>query len=382
MKRIWHWMFDKQDGHCVHIQRQLLAQAPLIFLTFLHVGAEKLEAADIGSNSITQAAQSYRDFLANPPWLKKIQFGLDRNYRVDVTDEHHPRREEGVGIYEAAWQPNGYYKKHLDGSPLYDNPPGQTPKSRPVVAGNENISGASDRFYWRLWEGQDQVSLVPKDGQSGASNDNWLRGFFDFELEDLAKIRRLGLDYLVDANLKWDDQNHFTAQSTNHGSAHGAIANYTNGLPETIEYSFDSSPSMIFRVHYDYGSDRMFPPRQITIEDSDDSGKRITHVNYIDSLIVGLDPDAKDGYRPEMFRVRTDPFKQVSISSNGVLYHVGQRGRLDAIDTQYPGIERFNPPTQHPVIVALVMGTPSLAFFAYFMVARGRTKKQEQETST
>lgn len=328
----------------------------------------------VGSGEAMDAAQTYRDFLSNPPWLKKIEFRLDRNYRVDVTDERHPQREEGTGRYEAALQPDGYYRKHLEGSPLYDNPPGQTPRNRSVEAGRENISGASDRFYWRLWEGQDEISLVPKDGQSGASADNWLRGFFDFELADLAKIRRLGLDYLVDARIMWVDKDHFTAVSSSRGSAHGTIVQYTNGLPETVEYSFDSTSSVVFRVRYAYEPGKTFPPDQMTVEETDPAGSRIVHLNYIDELDVGLDPNAKVGYHPEAFRMRAEPFKQVSISSNGVLYQVNQRGQLNAVDTRYPGIERFSQPKPRPMIAALVMVTPSLAFFLYFVIARRRAK--------
>ena len=352
----------------------VLAPALLFLMPCL---VNRCDAAEdgVGSNDIINAAQTYRDFLSSPPWVKKIEFGLDRNYRVDVTDRRHPQREEGLGLYEAAWQPGGYYRKHLDGSPLYDNPPGQTPRHRPVVAGQEDISGASDRYYWRLWEGQDEISLVPKDNQSGANSNNWLRGFFNLELADLEKIRRLGLDHLVDARITWVDNDHFTAESASHGLAHGSIVNYTDGLPETVQYSFDSASSLVFKVHYAYEAGKTFPPHRITVEDTDSSGALITHINYINELDAGLDPDAKEGYRPETFRVRTDPFKQVSLSSNGVLYHVNQSGRLNAVDTQYPGIEQFSRPKPHPVIAALALFGPSIAFILYFVIARRQTKK-------
>jgi hypothetical protein len=366
--------FNSQGKMCCPLLRVIFAQALVFFLACCCGGMG--EAAEAGSGAAMDEAQTYRDFLSNPPWLKKIKFRLDRNYRVDVTDERHPRREEGTGIYEAAWQPDGYYRKHLEGSPLYDNPPGQTPPRRSVVAGRENISGASDRFYWRLWEGQDEISLVPKDGQSGASADNWLRGFFDFELADLAKIRRLGLDYLVDARITWVDNDHFTAESSSRGPAHGTIVHYTNGLPEMVDYSFDSASSLIFRVRYVYEPGKTFPPQRITVEETDPAGNRIAHVNYLDELDAGLDPNAKEGYRPEAFRVRAEPFKQVSLSSNGVLYHVNQRGQLNAVDTQYPGLERFQQPKPRPLLVGLVMIAPSLAFFLFFVIDRRRAKRQ------
>lgn len=401
--------FDRQKKECCHLLRVIFAQALLLFLACIYGGMGRGGPAEVGSGEAMDAAQThrdflsnppvlkkiefrpdqnsrvdlmdgaqtYRDFLSNPPWLKTIKFRLDRNYRVDVTDEHHPQREEGTGIYEAALQPGGYYRKHLEGSPLYDNPPGQIPRNRPVEAGRETISGASDRFYWRLWEGQDEISLVPKDDQSGASADNWLRGFFNFELADLEKIRRFGLDHLVDARITWIDKDHFTAVSSSRGSAHGTIVHYTNGLPETVEYSFDSASSLVFRVRYVYESGKTFPPQQMTVEETDPNGNRLAHINYIDELDVGLDPNAKAGYHPEEFRVRAEPFKQVSISSNGVLYHVDQRGRLNAVDTKYVGFERFLQPKPRPMIAALVLVTPSLAFFLYFVIARRRAKRQD-----
>jgi len=368
--------FNSQGKRRYPLLRVIFAQTLLLLVTSVSGNLGKVEAAAAGPGVVLDAAQTYRDFLSNPPWLKKIEFRLDRNYRVDVTDESHPQREAGTGTYVAAWQPGGYYRKHLAGSPLYDNPPGQLPRSRTVLAGRENISGASDRFYWRLWEGQDEISLVPKDDQSGASADNWLRGFFDFELADLAKIRRLGLDQLVDARIMWVDKDHFTAETSDRGPAHGTIVQYTNGLPATVEYSFDSAASNIFRVRYAYASGQLFPPHQITVEETVADGNRITHVNYLDALDVGLDPDAAAGYRPEAFRVSAKPFKQISLSSNGILYHVDQRGQLNAVDTQYPGLERFSQPKSRPTLVGLIMIAPSLAFFLYFVLARRRAKRQ------
>ena len=369
--------FDRQGKRVDPLPKGVFLPVLLLSLTCLCNGLPKCEAAKAVSIQAQDAAQTYRDFLSNPPWLKDIKFRLDRNYRVDVTDERHPRREEGMGEYEAALQPEGYYRKHLAGSPIYDNPPGQTPASRPVVAGQETISGTSDRFYWRLWEGQDQISLVPKEGQSGAAPNNWLRGFFNFEMADLEKIRRLGLDHLVDARITWVDKDHFTAVSSSRGPAHGAIIQHTNGLPDTVAYSFDSASSLVYRVHYAYAPGVSFPPHQISVEDTDAAGDQIIHVNYIDELEVGLDPNAKTGYHPEAFRTQTAPFAHVSLSSNGVLYQVSQHGQLNPVDTRYPGLEQFTPLKPHPLIVGLVMITPTLALVLYFVMNQRRMKRQD-----
>jgi len=369
-------VLDRQGKQLGPLPRGVILSALVLSLACLGGSLAKGEA-ETSSLQTKGAAQTYRDFLSNPPWIKEIKFRLDRNYQVDVTDERHPKRETGEGIYEAALQPEGYYRKHLDGSPLYDNPPGQTPAVRPVIPGKETISGASDKFYWRLWEGQDQISLVPRDDQSGASSNNWLRGFFNFELADLEKIRRLGLDQLVGAQITWVDKDHFTAISSSRGTAHGAITKYTDDLPETVEYSFDSAKAQVFRVHYAYASGVTFPPHQITVEDIDSTGHQVIHVNYIDQLEAGFDSNAKTGYHPEAFRTQTAPFAHVSLSSNSVLYQVDQRGQMSAVDTSYPGIKQFLPPKPHPFIVGLVLMTPTLFFAGYLAMNWRRLKRQD-----
>jgi hypothetical protein len=288
-----------------------------------------------GRNAASNAADMYRGFLSNPPWVKKIVFRRDRNYVVDATDPLHPHRKEGMATYVAALQPHGFYRKHLEGSTLYDNPPGMVPSRRNIVPGKETISGASVKFFWRLWEREQGIALIPRDNSPGGSPQNWLRGFFDTEVADVKKVLKLGMEQLVDASLTWTDNDHFCAGLPGGKTAAGTIIEYTNGLPSVVEYSIGGPTKAHFIVRYGYSSDRLFPPHECSVEETDGLGNKIVHMNYIDEIEIGLDSDAADGYFPEHFQLKSDRYKDVTLSSNGVLYSVEATGGLKVLETRY-----------------------------------------------
>ena len=323
-----------------------------MLLSLMLAGLTVLGAETVGNTngtpSATDPAQTYRDFLSHPPWIKKIVYRRDRNYELDVTDRRHPHHPLGFATYEAAIQPDGYYRKHLKGAPLYDGTSLTNPL--PVVPGR-GISGASDSMFWRLWL-DNAIVLVPRDSEPGASSNNWMRGFFRHEQIALEAVLRLGLDRLAGASIRWTDTNHFVADAYRvitygpliKGLVKGEITSYTDSLPQVVEYTVgvgQPNPQHA-TVRYRYDSDQTFPPYEIAVEDTDQLGQKITHYNYVDELNIGVDPKAKHGYLPEMFRVEQKTFDVVQYSSNGVLYHVDAQGRMHPVDTTYRSLSSLD----------------------------------------
>ena len=320
------------------------ARLAAMLLSLMLAGLTVLGAETVGNTngtpSATDPAQTYRDFLSNPPWIKKLAYRRDRNYELGAAARlPHLTR---FATYEAAVQPNGYYRKHLKGAPLYDGTFLTNPL--PVVPGR-GISGASDSMFWRLWL-DNAIVLVPRDSEPGASSNNWMRYFFRHEQIDLEAVLKLGLDRLAGASIRWTDTNHFAADAFRaiipygpliKGLVKGEITGYTNGCPLVVECTFglDQHKPQHTTVRYRYDADQTFPPYEIEVEDTDQLGQKTRHSIYIDELNTGIDPKAEHGYLPEMFRVEQIPFDVVQYSSNGVLYSVDVQGRMHPIDTTY-----------------------------------------------
>jgi hypothetical protein len=329
-------------------------------------------------STATDPAQTFRDFLSNPPWIKKIVYRRDRNYVVDKTDRKHPRREQGIANYEAALQQGGYYRKHLEGDRFYDPLPGTTNRL-PVLPG-KGISGASEQFFWRLWESKDSnsIALVPRTGQPGGSDKNWLDGFFQNELYELNRVRMLGFDPLADGVIKWVNNDYFIGNSSRFGRIEGRITHYTNGLPQTIQYTVNSSGTYHLTVRYRYLLGRTFPPYEVQVETVDPKGETVVHLNYIDELEIGDDPKAKHGYFPQDFRVDQSPFGLVQYSSNGILYHVDMQGRLHAVDTTYRPISSLDRPGSRVAAMVSVILISAVVCAFFIKYAKGKALKREQ----
>jgi hypothetical protein len=321
---------------------------------------------------LSAADEIFRDYIQNPPWIKQIHFQFDRNYFVDATDELHPRRLSGVFDFEAAFQPAGYYRKHLYGSTLYDNPPGSKPAARKIMPGREVVSGATARHFWRLWDTRDKISLVPRDGQAGNSSNNWMRAFFDFETADILKARRLGLDKLYDANIKWKSPDEFVASSPKFGCGEGRITSYDSlRRPTTLTYSVSSLSTSNFVVRYEYRGDALFPPSSIVVEDVDTATrKKIVHRNTLEKLVTGLDDLSTDGYHPEQFRRQTTPYTEVTISSNGTLFYVDERAELHPVPTSYQSISTMNLRPRYLSGIAFTAGFGGVACLGVLFVVR------------
>ena len=317
----------------------------------------------------TDPAQTYRDFLSDPPWIKRISYRQDRNYFHVGGNSNKPGTPlQGYARYEAGIQPAGYYRKHLEGAVTrfafgHEEPPD--------VAGR-GITGASEKYFWRIWEGDGHVTIVPRSKEEGASPNNWLNGFFRFEMLDLKLIQTLGLDQLTDATIVWVDKDHFTARSAAFGPAHGTILHYLDGLPSEVAYSFVAFTNYYYLARYTYKSGTPFPPYQIVVLTKRDGAVEVCHTNYIDELEVGLDPAAADGYSAAEFRVENTPFNRVQYSSNAVLYEIDLKGRMHAVDTTYRPIASLNPGGSWIAITAPLISV-AVAVGAVFLFLR--TKK-------
>jgi len=111
-----------------------------------------------------------RDYLEGPPWLRKMVFRWPRNMYLVVTDPHRKIefRPTGWAHFEAAVQPQGWYLRHLEGSPDYDiKRRGEPPEPRLLPKGKKTVVGANAEFYWYLGWGHEMLRLIPREGQPG-----------------------------------------------------------------------------------------------------------------------------------------------------------------------------------------------------------------------
>jgi hypothetical protein len=352
----------------------------LMLASLANSGADKAGNTN-GTSSATDPAQTYRDFLSDPPWIKKIVYRQDKNYAVVVDPKNgHSIRLDGLASYEAAIQPNGYYRKHLQGALIYDRRmPGRT-NAETTIQGYV-ISGASKQYYWRYF-GLDDIALVPRDTEAGASTNNWLRGFFSLEHKDLEQVCKLGLDALADTTIQWADKDTFGAVSPKFGHGRGKIVSYTNGVPEAVDYTIGTFHSV---VRYQYNIGVAFPPHKILVKDFRRDGTILLHANYIDDLIVGIDPEAKEGYSPASFRDNSVPFKSVLLSSNQVLYSVDIQGRLHPQDTTYHSFSSLNHGGSRVATTGgvILFAVAACAFLLHYMMEKrkGVLKQIQQKTN-
>jgi hypothetical protein len=271
--------------------------------------------------------QAFCDFLAAPPWIKKLRFLRSKNYYIDTSHPGKPRRFNGFTLYEGALQSGGFYLRHLSNSIAVNAP-------RP---GEEYISGASDRYWWQLSPGHDGLGLAPRLAEEGQSAQNGREVICRLEMAVVEQVRHLGMDYLIGATIRWDETNRFSGHSPQYGAVEGQITQYKDGLPTQVQYSIGTNQIRGFVVQYRYAPDRPFPPQEmVSWEKTGEKPGLLRHTNIIQLLETGIDEEHLNGYKPSDFRLKTAPLASLIIWSNKARFKIDGLGRWEKIQNTLP----------------------------------------------
>jgi hypothetical protein len=265
----------------------------------------------------------YRDFVSNPPWIKKMVFarsGLDSTpIQNGKTETSHP--VPGFVLFNAAVQSNTWYLEYATNSPFGEKDP---------LLGNGYTVGKSFQDYWSVKadrktftlcsikesENSPPASLIkvsPNPAVGGPSSIGRggpcaLKGVTENSLGVIQEIQKMGLVYLEPGRIKdlpqaieWLDNTNFKAETTMHGIIKGKIAGLTNGFPAKVEFAFSQIPRTTFTVIYDYKSDRPFPPSLITAYKTKGTNTEQLWEFQIVDIETGISDTGFNGFSPENF---------------------------------------------------------------------------------
>lgn len=316
-----------------------------VFFLFMILLAQAQGATEDHASPASAPAHLLRDYLEGPPWLRKMVFRWPRNmYPMIIDPEQHIEfRPTGWAHFEAAVQPQGWYLRHLEGSPDYDiKRRGKPPEPWLPPKGKETVVGANSDFYWYLGWGHEILRLIPREGQPGyhPRNSFLFRAHFD-RTNYIESARLLGFYWLslLQLQLQWDQPDHFVGESSQGTTAEGRITRWTaDGRPARWECTVQPSQGTPWRfwVEYRYAPDRFFPPSEFTLDGTALAREPITHTFYIDAFEPGVDGRFPEGYEPEQFRAIRTPYESLTISSNAVLYRIDAQGNWISVDTSPP----------------------------------------------
>jgi hypothetical protein len=334
--------------------------------------------------SESDPAKVYRDFIAQPPWIKKVVFERTPN-PVRIEDKPYTGPMPPFDRYEGALQPQGYYVKYLDGVAywrLKRGPDGLVLQPSKPEPGEEGVRGASDRHYWCLGPGHMTAEIAPRRPEEGA---------YPYHGEELAarlwmglldRVRRLGLERLTNAAIRWEDSDRFAGSTQDGQPVSGSITRYTNGLPAQVEYCVGDTNWFV--VQYAYLPGRPFPPYEVVWWAVGGGGEPRKTTNRIEVLEVGLDPAASNGYLLTQFRTKTNLLTSLLYCSNGVRYEIDRAGQWHKVDERVPdwseltgGISRAAGLT---VLVLAVAGLSTGLYLARWAQSRrSQTQTQQQD---
>ncbi len=316
-------------------------------------------------------SQEFRDFLAQPPPIKKILFIESGNHHSISIPEHPTIYLNRDTYYEGAMQAAGYYlQTRSNGIPNANMKVNGEIEWSYKGPGKETIAGATDRFAWSLVDGRDHLNIYPKMAADGRSefNENWMK-----VERRLAAIRRLGLTQIADGVLAWGDPDHFSGTSPLNGPFSGTVSGYSNGLVSAITYSVGVTPKkQAFEIRYAYLPGRPFPPFQIVSRRTDQKGS-VPLTNTIEELVVGESlPEATEGYKPSSFLSEKSPPPRMMIWSNNVRTMLAPNGRFQTVDETPPDYSGMISGEGHNSYVAiLVLVIISAAFLSLYLARRG-----------
>lgn len=314
------------------------------FCAWVVCGGPHAIGADTAHDVPAKPDQMFREYLSQLPWIKYVAYR--RSYsRKSVAvalqpgsgaSEHILPRLFVLERFEAAWQPEGWYKRYLETEKGRVVP--VTRGRRPtytferVSRGLEPVVGRNRSFYWSLTDSQGVLEITFRTNTAGGhGRHHEMRAIRDAEL--LCDLR-LGLDPLGGGPLRWLNGVEFEVGPEEGGYRRPGGRGRITGLDlrgRPTELVFEAlgwpGPTNLFRVSYAYLPERDFPPWQYVVEELDAREGWLRHTNYIDEIEFGLDESAPDGYFPEMFRQRPEPVARFYVVSNDLRYMRDARGQ-------------------------------------------------------
>jgi hypothetical protein len=215
------------------------------------------EAAFTSSASADGLSQ-YKDFISNPPWIKKVTFAQSGNLFPVIIGDKEQRDTSGYVLFDASIQSNSWYLQIVTNAPIGENDPRM---------GNGFVLGQSFTNYWSVMSSRKKFTVSSFEASEGGP----LKHITKMWLNRIQMIQRLGLIYLepseipdVPQSISWVDKLNFKAETSVHGTMKGKIVEFTNDFPEKVELEFSKIPKTTFSVVYGYDAERAFPPFSIT----------------------------------------------------------------------------------------------------------------------
>lgn len=291
------------------------------------------------------AAEAYRGFLEETPWIKRILYRRSHSYEEGYaadTPAHPLERLPRLFVldeFEAAWQPAGWYRRSLYDAMIYakySRTRGRILTNVPPP-GQEFVIGTNEEYYWRISPGHRAVSIQPRPGGPGYSfGPDLVHANVEWRLR---RTLRLGLDFMGIGPLRWLDPENFEVEPEhfygfpNSGGRGRVVRRDETGRPLEVLYTIHDAPAGFeqIRVTYRYRPEQPFPPHEILVYQPVPGEGIVIHTNYIDHLELGLDPEAERGYYPEKFRAAHIPLARLIVHSNDIVYQVRGDGQLQRL---------------------------------------------------
>ncbi|MEJ5239203.1 MAG: hypothetical protein WHT82_12645 [Limisphaera sp.] len=312
-----------------------------------------------------EPGQMFREYLTQLPWIKHVTYRRSHS-RKSVAVAPQPGSGASERIlprlfvlerFEAAWQPEGWYKRYLETEKGRVVPMTRGRRTtytfEPVSAGLETVVGRNRYFYWSLTDSQNVLEVTFRTNTTGGrGRHHEMRAIRDAEM--LCDLR-LGLDPLGGGTLRWLNDVEFEVGPEEGGfrrpGGRGRITRVDHrGHPTELVFEAFGwpGPTNFFRVSYAYLPERDFPPWLYVVEELDAREGWLRHTNYVDDIEFGVDESAPEGYFPEMFRGRVEPVARVYLVSNDVRYVRDARGQWvrrpaddDELLARLPGLDSW-----------------------------------------
>jgi len=184
---------------------------------------------------------------------------------------------------------------------------------------------------------------------------------------------RLGLDLMGLGRLAWQDERRFTVEPSvltgaykwpNPGGRGEIVRLDELGRPLEVVYQVRGSApdTPPVRVLYSYKEGVQFPPHGILVFEEVPGEGLVVHTNYIDELVVGLDPQAPRGYYPEQFRSTRVPLSRLLVWSNLTRYEITRDGQW--IEAPAPAYEPLPEEVSSRFLRNLLFGVVMLGLLA------------------
>lgn len=251
----------------------------------------------------------YKDFVSNPPLIKKIVFGQSGNLFAEKIDDGPTKILNGFVLFEGAIQSKSWYLLSISNSPFASD----------KITGDRYVVGKSLADYWQVNADRKEFVVTPLAAKSS------LIGAGERRLIKIREIQRLGLIYLepfqspdIPASIVWPDKTNFTADTASHGVMTGQISSFTNGYPDKVDFQLSGIPNTIFTILYSYRPDRQFPPYSITAYKNANGNRLLLWTFTIDNFEPGALENELADFSPTNFMTSAElAAASITTSENG-----------------------------------------------------------------